>query len=94
MNKEEILNKHKRLADLAINHGYVPQGSHGAVHELIELHKNLGMGKVDTYCSSCVFAMFNRLYTGFYFSEPIETTQVEVKADEKMTFPKHHKNKR
>lgn len=96
MNKQEILTKHTKLADLAINHGYVPQGSHADVHELAELHKSESMGKVDMYCGDCIFKMFKRLYSDFDFN-PAPVIVVENPKEpvrEKITFPKHHKKRK
>lgn len=59
---KEVLIKHKELADLVLNHGYLPNGSAGVVHELNTIYMSLGHRKVDNFCPACIKEMFSILY--------------------------------
>ena len=50
------------VADLVLQHNYLPQGNSHIVSSLNELHKTVYGRGVMLHCSSCVTDMFKRLY--------------------------------
>lgn len=69
MDQKDILDKliaAKPLADLIIDHNYLPSGNYNVVVSLSEIYTYLYKGKVELHCPSCVREMFIRLYHYYY----------------------------
>lgn len=65
------------MADLAINHGYVPHGGQVFVNDIARIYEFKYKGKVCTTCSSDVRNAVNYLYTHLYPSLEKQFTIVE-----------------
>ena len=50
------------VADLVLQHNYLPQGNSHVVSSLNEIHKEVYGRGVMLHCPSCVIDMFKRLY--------------------------------
>jgi hypothetical protein len=69
MDDKTILDKliaAKPLADLIIDHNYLPSGNYNVVVSLSEIYTYLYKGNVQLHCPSCVREMFIRLYHYYY----------------------------
>ena len=50
MGHKEIIEQHKDLADMIMQHGYAPKGSLLGVVQIEEIYISLGGKKVDKFC--------------------------------------------
>lgn len=87
MDQKDILDKliaAKPLADLIIDHNYLPSGNYNVVVSLSEIYTYLYKGNVQLHCPSCVREMFIRLYHYYYPDlikefKPIENAKRQTK---------------
>ena len=66
MGHKEIIDQHRPLAELILQHGYAPSGSGAVVSQLEQIFISIGGKKVDKFCFSCVKNMFSHLYNHYY----------------------------
>lgn len=69
------IEKHLHLYDLVTNHGYLPNGSAGAVIELDLISQSLGHRKTDLYCPACIKDLFKRMFEHYL---PVLKQSIEV----------------
>lgn len=78
-NHKEILEKHLKLYDLAVNHQYLPNGGNSAIAELNEIYKDKVGRKIDTHCPSCIVNAMKYLYEA-YLPTLQEPQIIEIKS--------------
>ena len=66
MDDKAIIEQHRPLADMVMQHGYAPKGSLPAVVALEQIYIQQGGKKVDKFCFSCVKNMFVYVYHHYY----------------------------
>ena len=66
----------KPLAELVLEHDYLPSGNYNTVVQLSEIYKHLYKGNVQLHCGNCVKEMFVRLYK-HYYPDAIKETEVK-----------------
>ena len=66
MGHMEIIEQHKELAEMIMQHGYDPKGSLPGVVQIEEIYISLGGKRVDKFCFSCVKNMFIHVYHRYY----------------------------
>lgn len=96
MDQKDILDKliaAKPLADLIIEHNYLPSGNYNVVVSLSEIYTYLYKGKVQLHCPSCVREMFIRLYHYYYPDLIKELTPKEIQTTNANPKSKTKRNK-
>ena len=82
MGHKEIIEQHKDLANMIMEHGYAPKGSLPGVVAIESIYKEIGGKNVDKFCFSCVKSMFVHVYHRYYPTLVTNGNQRKGKAKE------------